>query len=180
MISALLPHATAHLSSHSPLFPLCVCPPSSLRPYLSQVAAGTSRNRGRLSWSFSLTPGWNGRCEVLNISLFRSDEGTIFNWGGGNKFHEDSLIRGLSKQITISSTHFVCDRVRKTHWWIQNIPLGLFQPVNLIIRLMCHFISLDHSLEILFELLKAIQMCGARLSSCFQFHYRVYECQFSW
>lgn len=74
MISALLPHATAHLSSRCLSFPPCLSSLVSAPLHHSQVVSGTSRNRGRLSWSFSLTPGWNGRCEVLNISFFRSDE----------------------------------------------------------------------------------------------------------
>lgn len=74
MISALLPHTTAHLSSCSLSFPLH---PSSLAFALlrhGQVVSGTSYNHGRLSWSSSLMPDWNGRCEILNISFFRSDE----------------------------------------------------------------------------------------------------------
>lgn len=74
MISPLLPNATAHLSSDCLSFPPRLSSPVSAPLHHSQVVSGTSCNHGRLSWSFSLTPGWNGRSEVFNISFFRSDE----------------------------------------------------------------------------------------------------------
>ena len=184
MISALLPHATAHLSSHSPLSPPCLSSLVSAPLHHSQVAAATSCNRGRLSWSFCLTPGWNGRCEFLNISLFGSDEGSIFH-KGGNKFHEESLShqRAVEQKKKSPCHQSILSVIESENTLMIDyylyITLRLFQPVNLIIRLTCHFISLDHSLETLSELLK-MRQCGARLSSCFQFHYRILECQFSW
>lgn len=93
MISALLPHATAHLSSHSLSFPSCLSSLVFAPLHHSQVVSGTSCNRGKLSWSFSLMPAWNGRCEVLNISFFRRDE--IENISLKEKFHKESFIRDL-------------------------------------------------------------------------------------
>lgn len=57
VISALLPHAPAHLSLCSLSSPECLSPLVFSPLCLSQVVSGTSCNRTRLSWSFSLTPG---------------------------------------------------------------------------------------------------------------------------
>lgn len=57
MISPQLPNATAHLSSCCPSFPPRLSPLLSAPLHHSQVVSGSSRNRGRLSWSFSLRPG---------------------------------------------------------------------------------------------------------------------------
>lgn len=95
MISPLLPNATAHLSSCCLSFPPRLSPLLSAPLHHSQVVSGTSRNRGRLSWSFSLRPGSNGRSELLNIS-FRSNE--MENIFTEKKFYQDSFIRVLQEK----------------------------------------------------------------------------------
>lgn len=93
MISALLAHATTHLSSRSLSLPPCLSSLVFAALHHIQVVSGTSLNRARLSWSFSLTPGWNGRCEVLNISFYQ--EWWKGTYSMGEKIYKESLIRAL-------------------------------------------------------------------------------------